>query len=57
MLTVGLNGFRELCALHLGGKAELSPDIILGTVSKAASRAAIVVEEIKNSIKADNEQR
>ncbi|XP_044254499.1 exosome complex component rrp45 [Tribolium madens] len=57
MLTIGLNGFKELCALHLGGKTELAPSVILSTVSKATSRATIVIEEIKNSVKADNEQR
>ena len=54
-LTIGLNGFKELCGLHLGGKAELMPHVILNTVTKATHRANIVIEEIKTSIKIDNE--
>ncbi|RZB40100.1 RNase PH domain containing protein [Asbolus verrucosus] len=57
VLIIGLNGFKELCGLHLGGKAELMPNTVLSTVNKATSRAAIVIEEIKNSIKIDNEAR
>ncbi|XP_063922852.1 uncharacterized protein LOC135137195 [Zophobas morio] len=56
-LTIGLNGFKELCGLHLGGKAELMPHVILNTVTKATHRANIVIEEIKTSIKIDNEAR
>lgn len=56
-LTVGLNGFKELCSLHLGGKAELTSDVILSTVNKATSRAGFLIDEIKKAIKVDVELR
>ncbi|CAH1371689.1 unnamed protein product [Tenebrio molitor] len=57
LLMIGLNGFKELCGLHLGGSTELMPSIILNIVSKASSRASQVIEEIKNAVKVDSEKR
>ncbi|CAG9856221.1 unnamed protein product [Phyllotreta striolata] len=56
-LSVGLNAYKELCGLHLGGKAELSTDLILSTTTKAANRAVLVVREIKEAIEKDAEKR
>ncbi|KAJ8947198.1 hypothetical protein NQ318_015546 [Aromia moschata] len=56
-LSVGLNAYKELCGLHLGGKADLSTDVILNTVNKAAVRAVIVVQLIKDAYEEDNKRR
>lgn len=56
-ITIGLNAYKELCSLHLGGKAELAMDVILNTTKKAANRAAIVISKIKASLEQDKEAR
>ncbi|CAH1159455.1 unnamed protein product [Phaedon cochleariae] len=56
-LSIGVNAYKELCGLHLGGKADLSPDLIIKTGNKAATRAAIVVQQIKDAIEKDNQKR
>lgn len=56
-MSIGLNAYKELCGLHLGGKAELSPDLILSTASKAANRAGLIVQQIKECIEKDTQQR
>ncbi|KAL3265563.1 hypothetical protein HHI36_009768 [Cryptolaemus montrouzieri] len=56
-LTVGMNSYKELCGLHLGGKAELNPDILIQITQKAGNRAGIVVEQIKKAVKEENEKR
>lgn len=56
-LSVGVNPYKELCGLHLGGKADLTSNLILSTANKAAARAAIVVQQIKDSIEKDNQAR
>lgn len=56
-LSVGLNAYKELCGLHLGGNAELTPDVILATTTKAAGRATIVVDLIKKALSDDHSSR
>ncbi|CAH2002422.1 unnamed protein product [Acanthoscelides obtectus] len=56
-LSIGLNAYKELCGLHLGGKADLSPEIIIQTANKAAARASSVVQQIKDAIEQNNEIR
>lgn len=56
-LSIGVNPYKELCGLHLGGKADLTSNLILSTASKAAARAAVVVEQIKDAIEKDNQMR
>ncbi|XP_044749162.1 exosome complex component RRP45 [Coccinella septempunctata] len=56
-LNVGMNAYRELCGLHLGGKAELTPDVLIRITQMAGARAAIVVEQIKKAVESDNEKR
>lgn len=56
-LSIGVNPYKELCGLHLGGKADLTPNVILSTVNKAAAHAAVVVQQIKDAIEEDNEKR
>ena len=54
---MGLNAYRELCGLHLGGKTELSPTVILDTTRKAAKRAIDIVDMIKEAVVKDTEER
>lgn len=56
-LSIGINSYKELCGLHLGGKADLTPDVILKTSNRAATRSGIVVQQIKEAVEADNQKR
>lgn len=56
-LTVGLNAYKELCGLHLGGKAQIDSQVILTTTEKAAKRALIVVGKIKHAVEENNKLR
>lgn len=56
-LSIGVNPYKELCGLHLGGKADLTPNLILSTVNKAAGHAASVVQQIKDAIEGDTKKR
>lgn len=56
-ITIGLNAYKELCGLHLGGKAELVMDVILDITRKAAKRAEIVISKIKEVLEKDRETR
>lgn len=56
-ITIGLNAYKELCGLHVGGKAELGVDVILNTTRNAADRAAIVVAKIKQALEHDKKAR
>lgn len=56
-LSVGVNPYKELCGLHLGGKADLTPDLIMSAANKAAFRAGIIVQQIKDAIEEDNIKR
>ncbi|XP_018577742.1 exosome complex component rrp45 [Anoplophora glabripennis] len=53
-LSVGLNTYKELCGLHLGGKVDLSIDVILDATNKAAARADFLVHLIKDAVEKDN---
>ncbi|XP_060532356.1 exosome complex component RRP45 [Cylas formicarius] len=56
-LSVALNSYKELCGLHLGGKTQLAPEVILETTHKAAKRASHLVELIKEAVEKDIEKR
>ncbi|KAF7280504.1 exosome complex component Rrp45 [Rhynchophorus ferrugineus] len=56
-LTIGLNSYKELCGLHLGGNARLATKDILETSSKAAKRATELVAIIKNAVEKDTQDR
>lgn len=56
-LVFGVNAFRELCGLHLGGSVLTSPELILSCANKAAARAVWVVQLIKDAIEKDTTQR
>lgn len=56
-LVFGINAYRELCALHLGGIAITKPNSILKYSTKAAKRAKTIVQMIKDALKSDSEAR
>lgn len=56
-LTISLNAYKELCGLHLGGRINLTPNLIVQTTQKAAARAAAVVKQIKETVENDNLKR
>ncbi|XP_072386170.1 uncharacterized protein Rrp45 [Diabrotica undecimpunctata] len=56
-MSIGINSYKELCGLHLGGKADLAPDVILATASKAGKRAGMIVQQIKETVEKDSVER
>ncbi|XP_057659440.1 uncharacterized protein LOC130895873 [Diorhabda carinulata] len=56
-MSIGLNSYKELCGLHLGGKADLTPEMILTTANKAARRAGQIVQQIKETVEKENNER
>lgn len=56
-LMIGLNAYKELCGLHLGGNALMTPQSILKCTSKAAARASVVIQQIKEALEKDQEHR
>lgn len=56
-VNVGMNAYRELCGLHLGGKAELTPEVLIKVTQMAGARAAVVVEQIKKAVESDTAKR
>lgn len=56
-LHIGINSYRELCGLHLGGKTEVDSGIMINITKKAADRAANVVKQIKDVLEKDKEAR
>lgn len=56
-ITIATNAYKELCTLHLGGNALMTPDVILKTTTKAAARACIVIQQVKDLIEEDSKVR
>uniref|UniRef100_U5EZA1 Exosome complex component RRP45 n=1 Tax=Corethrella appendiculata TaxID=1370023 RepID=U5EZA1_9DIPT len=56
-MIFGINSYRELCGLHLGGNTLTSSELLLKLATKAGNRAMLVVEKIKESLKLDEEKR
>lgn len=56
-IVFGMNSYGELCGLHLGGITLTSSDLLLRTATKAAKRARIIVQKIKDVIQDDSEKR
>ncbi|KAK9758980.1 3prime exoribonuclease family, domain 1 [Popillia japonica] len=55
--TIGLNGYNEVCGMHLGGSAALNIDTILKTSQSAVRRAKTIIEAIKKYVEEDNTKR
>lgn len=56
-LILGLNSYKELCGLHLGGSAMMSVEDIQSYAQKGAKRAHDVVQQIKKVLEEDAEKR
>lgn len=56
-LIVGMNEYKELCGLHLGGSSYMSQGTILECTKISANRVAQIVREIKSDISKDSEAR
>ncbi|KAK7793911.1 hypothetical protein R5R35_011845 [Gryllus longicercus] len=56
-LTFGVNACRELCTLHLGGHAPVTAQVVLQFASRAAARAAEVVNKMKEALRKDLDNR
>jgi len=49
-LVVGVNAYREVCTLHLGGQVLVDKKLVLRLTNSAADRAKKIVEKIKSSL-------
>jgi len=56
-LTLGVNGYKELCGVHLRGSTQSGPAIVRQCANKAVNRAVQVVAIIKEALAKDSEQR
>ncbi|KAJ4452027.1 exosome complex component RRP45 [Periplaneta americana] len=56
-LVFGMNAYRELCGLHLGGNALTNYSIIVQCAQRAAVRAAEVVALVKSALEEDEKAR
>lgn len=56
-MIFGFNSYRELCCLNLGGTTLISSDLLLQCAHKAANRAKVVVEQVKEALAQDAETR
>lgn len=53
----GINAYKELCGVHLGGITLTSPQLLLRCVNKGAERAKLVVSQIKDAVEKDSAAR
>lgn len=56
-LVFGLNSFRELCCLNLGGTTLTSSTLLLQCAARAARRAKFVVDYVKETLELDKTAR
>jgi hypothetical protein len=56
-IVFAVNAYRELCGLHLAGSSLASHDLIVNCASRAARRAAEVVQIMKSALKEDTDSR
>uniref|UniRef100_A0A0A1XA03 Exosome complex component RRP45 n=1 Tax=Zeugodacus cucurbitae TaxID=28588 RepID=A0A0A1XA03_ZEUCU len=56
-LVFGLNSFRELCCLNLGGTTLTSSTLLLQCATRAARRAKFVVDYVKEKLELDKMAR
>ncbi|CAB3373451.1 Hypothetical predicted protein [Cloeon dipterum] len=55
--TLGVNGYKELCGVHLSGSTQSGPTIVRQCANKALKRAVSVVALIKETLAKDSELR
>nr|CAD7432357.1 unnamed protein product [Timema monikensis] len=56
-IVFGMNAYRELCGLHLGGSALATFETVVNCAIRAGNRAAQVVQKIKTLLAQDAETR
>jgi hypothetical protein len=56
-LVFGINSYRELCGLHLGGTTLTSADLLLRSTTNASKRAKFMVDKIKSTLAEDEALR
>ncbi|XP_054730451.1 exosome complex component RRP45 isoform X1 [Anastrepha obliqua] len=56
-MVFGLNSFRELCCLNLGGTTLTSSTLLLQCATRAARRAKFVVDYVKETLELDTMAR
>jgi len=56
-ISVAVNKHREICALHLSGHSELSPDKILFCVKKATEKVSEMQQIVEKTLKEDEKLR
>uniref|UniRef100_A0A0K2UJT2 Exosome complex component RRP45 n=1 Tax=Lepeophtheirus salmonis TaxID=72036 RepID=A0A0K2UJT2_LEPSM len=56
-VVLGMNPYREICALHLAGQKLVDKRLVLQLASKAAEYAKNIVNKLKNELKLDEKAR
>lgn len=56
-IVFGINAYKELCGVHLGGITLTSPQLLLRCVNKGAERAKLIVSLIKAAVEKDSAAR
>ncbi|XP_047003658.1 exosome complex component RRP45-like [Schistocerca americana] len=56
-IVFGMNSYRELCGVHLGGSALANPEMIIQCAIQAAVRASRVVEIMRSALESDAKAR
>lgn len=56
-IVFGVNAYRELCGLHLGGNAPITMEMVLQYASRAERRALALVNQIKSALEEDVKAR
>eukprot|EP00088_Acartia_fossae_P063516 TRINITY_DN7750_c0_g1_i1.p1 TRINITY_DN7750_c0_g1~~TRINITY_DN7750_c0_g1_i1.p1 ORF type:complete len:399 (+),score=69.71 TRINITY_DN7750_c0_g1_i1:41-1237(+) len=56
-MVLGVNGYREICTLHLAGQILVDKALVLRLANLAAEKSKKIVDRIKQSLAADEESR
>jgi len=56
-MVLGVNGYREICTLHLAGQIMVDKLLVLRLANTAAERSKKMVDKIKKSLAEDEEAR
>jgi len=56
-MVLGVNGYREICTLHLAGQILVDKTLVLRLATTAAEKAKKIVDKVKASLAKDEEDR
>nr|ACO11276.1 Exosome complex exonuclease RRP45 [Caligus rogercresseyi] len=56
-VVLGMNPYREICALHLAGQKLVDKTLVLQLASKAAEESKRIVDQLKNALSRDSSAR